>query len=293
MELNVNLKNPAQFFAAAGLVKLLDVESRFDVAEHEGQPLYRARFLLPDCDLPGMLKNLKEAVITEQQEGYSYDDEYSRPVLVALPGRTVALDWWLNEFWSRKSTLKLWAGTTTPLSMLRRLAEMVDPESRDDIFNAGVEAKKSSRPSFGFDPRISRNTGVAGSLAKVNIYPATEILTAVGLQYFRPVVGADDITFHVWQDELPPELAVVAGAVEGLRSLTLTARREKRSKGIFGFTAAEFVANRRSVFPASRTFVDKRPAGLKGVEHSREDLRRHNGYNEVASGQTIRRFNTH
>jgi CRISPR-associated protein Csb3 len=243
MELNVNLRNPAQFFAAAGLVKLLDVESRFDVAEHEGQPLPRARLVLPDFDLSVLLKNLREALITEQQEGYSYDDEYSRPVVIMLPGQTVELDWWLNEFWSDKSRLKLWAGTMTPLSMLKRLAEMIDPKSVDDIFNVGVEAVKRNRPSFGFDPRMSRNTGVAGNLAKVRVYPATEILAVVGLQYFRPVMGTDDITFHVWRDELPPELAAVSGAVEGVQSLALAARREKCSKGMFNFTAAEFVGN--------------------------------------------------
>ena len=131
----------------------------------------------------------------------------------------------------------------TPLSMLKRLAEMIDPKSVDDIFNVGVEAVKRNRPSFGFDPRMSRNTGVAGNLAKVRVYPATEILAVVGLQYFRPVMGTDDITFHVWRDELPPELAAVSGAVEGVQSLALAARREKYSKGMFNFTAAEFVGN--------------------------------------------------
>ncbi len=246
MEQNVNLKNPAQFFAAAGLAKLLNVESRFEIPEYEGEPLLRARFILPDFGLPGLLKNLKEAAIAEQKDGYAHDDKYTRPVLITLPDQTFVLDWWLNNFWSDKSALKLWAGTMTPLSMLQRLREMIDPDRVDDIFNAGVETKKGNRPSFGFDPRMSRNTGVAGNLANVTVYPVTEVLAAVGLQYFRPVVGTNDITFHVWRDELPPELAAVAGALDGVRSLALKAVREKRSKGMFSITAAEFVRNGRS-----------------------------------------------
>jgi len=259
MELSVNLNNPAQFFAAAGIAQLLGVSSRFDVEEHDGEPLPRSMFVLPDSDLQILLKNLKNASYAERSESagavYSYDDDYSRPVLITLPATTIELDWWLNQFWSKKSALKTWAGTSNPESILRRLAGMIDSDTTD-ILNHGLLASGSSRPTWGFDPRVTRNTGVAGRLAKVKIYPATELLCAVGLQYFRPLITSGDITFHVWRDELPVELAMAVGELEGVRTLALNARREKRSKGIFNYTAAEFVAN-RAPFRATGRFANK------------------------------------
>ena len=258
MEIAVNLKNPAQFFAASGIAQLFEVASRFVVREYEGEPDYRATFVFSGFDTRTLLTTLKATTYEEQSEAddarYSHDDDYSLPVLMKLPSKTIELDWWLNEFWSNKSRLKTWAGTTTPLSMLRRLSEMMDPDA-DDILNFGVPTPGSNRPTWGFDPRVTKNTGVPGRLAKIRIYPVTELLCAVGLQYFQPQPGSsEEISFSVWQDELPVELAVVAGELEGVRTRTLTARREKRSKGIFNYSAAEFVANRPG-FRTTRTFA--------------------------------------
>ena len=156
--------------------------------------------------------------------------------------QTFELDWWLNEFWSDKSGLKLWAGTTVPISLLRRLTELM-PTSSEDILNEGVDASKHNRPSWGFRP--VRQTGVAANLDKTKIYPIAELLCAVGLQYFRPVLSNDGITFWVWRDELPWEAAMAAGELEGVRTYMLTSRREKCGKGKFSFTAAEFVNGAR------------------------------------------------
>lgn len=119
---------------------------------------------------------------------------------------------------------------------------MIDPDA-PDILNYGVLASASNRPTWGFDPRVTRNTGVAGRLSKVRIYPITEFLCALGLQYFRPLVTRNEIIFHVWRDELPVELATIAGDLEAVRTLALIARREKHSQGTCKFSAAEFVAN--------------------------------------------------
>ena len=256
MEILVNLRNPAQFFASAGLATLLDLPSRFEVPSYEGQPVLRASFNLPDFDLHLLLTELKAATYIEETEIvgtiYSFDD-YSHPVLMTVAGKKVELDWWLNEFWRNKSHLKNWAGTSTPVSMLRRLSTMIDPVSKN-IFDDGVLASGSSRPTWGFDPRVTKNTGVAGRLAKVKIYPITELLCAVGLQQVRPIIGLNEITYYLWRDNLPPELAMAGGELEGVRTLALTARREKRSQGTFNFSAAEFVAN-STVFQAPKRFA--------------------------------------
>jgi len=258
MEIAVNLKNPAQFFAAAGIAHLCEVTSRFVIREYEGEPDYRATFVFSGFDTRTLLTAVKAATYEEQSEAhdatYSHDDDYSHPVLMKLPNKTIELDWWLNEFWSNKSRLKTWAGTTTPVSMLHRLSEMIDPKA-DDILNCGVLTPGSSRPTWGFDPRVTKNTGVPGRLAKIKIYPVTELLCAVGLQYFQPQRGpSEEISFSVWQDELPVEVALVAGELEGVRTLALTARREKRSKGIFNYSSAEFIANRTG-FRTTGTFA--------------------------------------
>lgn len=262
MEISVNLKNPAQFFAACGLVVLQGGESRFDVEEHELQPLYRARFVLPDFDVRTLLGDPKAMNCVEQTDGdvaYRYD-EYNRPLRLALAAKTIDLDWWLNEFWSDKSDLKTWGGTSTPLSMMHRLVEMIDVES-PDVLNTSVDTTASNRPSFGFDPRVTKDTGVAGRLAKIKLYPVTEILCAIGLQYFRPVCENDVITYSVWRDELSPELAMIAGELEGIRALTLSSQREKRSKGIFNFTAAEFVSNVGRLQATKRFATSRRRRG--------------------------------
>jgi CRISPR-associated protein Csb3 len=245
MEVSVNLKNPSQFFAAAGLAVLLNMPSRFEVTEYEGQPKFRASFVLPNFDIGILLGQLKSATYVEISEAggakYSAKEESkveNLPVRMQVGEQTFELDWWLNEFWSDKSGLKLWAGTTVPISLLRRLRELL-PATSKDILNETVETSKSNRPSWGFRP--VRQTGVAANLDRVKIYPIAELLCAVGLQYFRPVMSNDGITFFVWRDELPWEAAMAAGELEGVRTYALTSRREKCGQGKFSFTAAEFV----------------------------------------------------
>ena len=97
-----------------------------------------------------------------------HDDDFSRPVCMILGQQTIELDWWLNPFWSDKSRLKTWAGTSSPKSMLARLSDMIVPDATD-VFNQALPATGSSRPTWGFDPRVARNTGVAGRLAKVKL----------------------------------------------------------------------------------------------------------------------------
>lgn len=245
MEVPVNLKNPAQFFAAVGLSVLLNMPSRFKVDEYEGQPRFRASLVLPYFDTGTLLATLKSATYTAVSEAggakYSAKKESkvdNLPVRMQVGEQTFELDWWLNEFWSDKSGLKLWAGTTVPISLLRRLTELL-PTTSEDILNEGVEAPKNNRPTWGFRP--VRQTGVAANLDKAKIYPIAELLCAVGLQYFRPVMNNDGITFCVWLDDLPWEAAMAASELEGVGTYALTARREKCGKGKFSFTAAEFV----------------------------------------------------
>ena len=245
MEVPVNLKNPSQFFAAAGLAVLLNMPSRFEVTEYEGQPKFRASFVLPNFDMGILLGQLKSATYVEISEAggakYSAKEESkveNLPVRMQVGEQTFELDWWLNEFWSDKSGLKLWAGSTVPISLLRRLTELL-PTKSEDILNERVEASRHNRPSWGFRP--VRQTGVAANLEKAKIYPIAELLCAVGLQYVRPVISKDGITFWVWRDDLPWEAAMAAGELEGVRTYALTARREKYSQGQFSFGAAEFV----------------------------------------------------
>lgn len=246
MEVPVNLKNPSQFFAAAGLTVLLNMPSRFEVAEYEGQPRFRASLVLPDFDLRAFLEKLRSATYINVMEAggakYSQTKESkidNLPVRMHVGEQVFELDWWLNEFWSGKSGLKLWAGTAMPISLLRRLTELL-PTASEDILNEGLETSKGSRPTWGFRP--VRQTGVAANLDKTTrIYPIAELLCAVGLQYVRPVISNVGITFWVWRDDLPWEAAMAAGELECVRTYALTARREKCGKGKFSFTAAEFV----------------------------------------------------
>jgi hypothetical protein len=258
MEIPVNLRNPAQFFAAAGIAAAVELPSRFDINADEGEPSFRASFVLPDFDLEALLKNLQGAAFREQSEadGMTYSfDRFNPPVVMTLGQKQIELDWWLNEFWSDKSSLKTWAGTSTPLSRLKRLTKMISSDTKD-IFNEGMLSPAGNRPSWGFDPRVARNTGVPGRLARVKIYPITELLCAVGLQLCRPVIDKGEITFCAWRDDLPIELAMIASELDGVRTLALTAQREKRSQGMFTFSSAEFVAD-LARFATDRRFATK------------------------------------
>lgn len=258
MEIAVNLRNPAQFFAAAGIAAVLELPSRFDISEYEGEPSFRASFVLPDFDLEAILKNLRGTAFREQSEadGMTYSfDRFNPPVIMIIGHKQIELDWWLNEFWSDKSSLKTWAGTSTPLSMLQRLAKMI-PSGATDILNEGVLSAASNRPTWGLDPRVARNTGVPGRLARIKIYPITELLCAVGLQLCRPIVEKGEITFSAWRDDLPIELAMIASELEGLRTFKLMAQREKRSQGTFTFSSAEFAADLPG-FATDRRFATK------------------------------------
>jgi hypothetical protein len=245
MEVSVNLKNPSQFFAAAGLTVLLNIPSRFEVAEYDGQPRFRASLVVPHFDVGALIGRLKSATYINVTEAggtkYSATKESkidNLPVRMHIGEQMLELDWWLNEFWSGKSGLKLWAGTVVPISLLRRLTELL-PATSKDILNEGVDAPKHNRPSWGFRPVLQ--TGVAANLDRPKIYPIAELLCAVGLQYFRPMISNDGITFWVWRDELPWEAAMAAGELEGVRTHMLTSQRKKCGKGKFSFTAAEFV----------------------------------------------------
>jgi CRISPR-associated protein Csb3 len=258
MEIAVNLRNPAQFFAAAGIAAAVELPSRFDISEYEGEPSLRASFVLPDFDLEALLKNLQDATFREQAEAdgttYSFD-RFNRPIVMSLGQKKIELDWWLNEFWIEKSPLKMWAGTSTPLSMLKRLTKMISSDTKD-IFNEGMLSPAGNRPSWGFDPRVARNTGVPGRLARVKIYPITELLCAVGLQLCRPVIDKGEITFCAWRDDLPIELAMIVSELDGVRTSALTAQREKRTRGMSCFSSAEFVANLPQ-FATDRRFATK------------------------------------
>jgi hypothetical protein len=245
MEVSVNLRNPAQFFAACGIAALLGSDSRFEIEAMNGQPRPRAKFVA-EGDIAKLVADLRVAKfsVVAEADGVKFaGDEYNRPVAVELAGRTTLLDWWLNEFWSDKSDLKTWAGTSTPLRTLTSLKEMIPGNDVADLLNARVEAGKSNRPSFGFDPRTaSGEYGVAAHHAQVGIYPLTELLCAIGLQFVRPVRQEQEFSYHAWQDALPPELTWLVGAegLDGVKSKRLVMRKEKRSKGIFAFGAAEF-----------------------------------------------------
>jgi hypothetical protein len=243
MELTVNLRNAAQVFAAAGLATVLNAESRFEI--EAGRP--RAKFIV-EGDIARLARDLRKAkfVTVSEANGVRFTaDEFIHPASVEMAGQAILLDWWLNRSWSDKSNLKTWAGTSTPVGTLTALVEMI-PDGEVGIaalLNAGVGVSKNNRPSFGFDPRTySGERGVAAHHAPVTIYPFAELLSAIGLQFVRPVKQEQQFTFHVWQDSLPPRLTWLVGSegLDGVKSKRMVMYKEKRSKGIFAFSASEF-----------------------------------------------------
>lgn len=216
----LDVYNPAEYYAALGLLELLgqqdgDLMSCFETDDTTGT---NSTFIITtNRDI--VLPDLRVLTVTAVE----YEDPLIAPV--EFEG-SLELNWWMNRFKSGKSHLKLWAGTCRPVDMLKSFQKVMH-EVDGAMLQHSIKVR-TGKSSFGFDTRASRDALAVGYSQKEAgdpsvIYPETEFLCAVGLQNFRPM---KDDSYYIWKRPVPMAIAHAAAVqdVAGLRqsSYTLT-----------------------------------------------------------------------
>lgn len=237
--------NPGHFYACCGLVELFQhqqdwLESRFFyTARRPRHGQFELRGDRP-FDLVSLISTLASAsydpIAIEGGEDTDEDASKIAAVRFSSPLATFSLDWWLNEFHTRATSLKCWGGQMTSQGIFTELAANLNSSpTPESLFS-------DSRPvtsRFGVDPRSSWTTIDAGySLNEQNhsplSFPAVELLSAFGLQRFRPgSASRDKVSYHLWGDWLHHSLAGLAANQpwDGLAAFSCQFQIMKRGQG--------------------------------------------------------------
>lgn len=212
--------NAAQFYACCGLIELAEISgnptsSRFIV---DGRHPRHAEFILEtetEVNLQVIVDGLRQA------EYRPFDGDGSKnppakdsiaPVSVIIFDQKFVLDWWLDEFRYKATSLKCWAGQVTTQKLFSELPKLLPTE--EPSFDA--EAFTSTR--FGIDPRsawVALDLGYSPNEQgqESETYPMVELLAAFGLQGFRPSGSrANGFEYHLWTWPLPCAVARLASA---------------------------------------------------------------------------------
>jgi CRISPR-associated protein Csx14 len=229
---NVDPTNPGQFFACCGLLELADrfwpgAEGWFAEDGKEFQiaceGTLRELLAILVMDPPTAVERLKNGLDVP-------------PILAPLAftfngGATTAivLDAWTQirldkgeakvisnppwNFWSGQQTsMRIWSGLRAEL--VTQMSEL-DTTNCRDLFNHRVLQKGR----FGFDPGPAWNALDVGfspneHSIEVESSPATELLAAVGIQRFRPVMNdnQDGFDYFAWHNAYSPSVAAAAMA---------------------------------------------------------------------------------
>lgn len=231
--INVDVTNPGQFFACCGLLELAD--RLWPGAEG----WFENKQFMVDCK--GDLKELLSIMIMDQPNEITIIEANGlivKPIIAPLiftfnGGSTtdLLLDSWMKiqilkgqgpsaiantpwNFWSGQQTsFGIWTNLRIELStQLNNLK----PDDLKDLFNQCVFQKGR----FGFDPGPAWNPLDVGFSPneqgiEVQSSAAVELLAAIGLQRFRPIVlqNRESFEYLIWNHPLPP--LVAASAISG------------------------------------------------------------------------------
>jgi CRISPR-associated protein Csx14 len=158
-------------------------------------------------------------------------DAWTRIALVRGVAQVISNVPW--NFWSGQQTsMRIWTGLRAKLvSQLNQLT----PDGFADLLSQRLLQKGR----FGFDPGPAWNALDVGFSPnehdmEVESSPATEMLAAVGLQRFRPLMNDDrnGFDFFTWHTPYPPTVAAaaMAGAIRDRRTLRYRATVTDRSQ---------------------------------------------------------------
>lgn len=148
------------------------------------------------------------------------------------------------NFWSGQQTsMRIWTSLRSELTdQLERLTDL----QLERLF----EQRLFQKGRFGFDPGPAWNPLDVGfspneQSMEVESSPATELLAAVGLQRFRPVINKarDRFDYFTWHNAFSPAVAAsaMAGAIRDRR--TMRFRASVTSRGQYAALSIAFLLN--------------------------------------------------
>ena len=220
--------NAAQFYACCGLIELAEIAcsptySQFVV---DGKRPRQGDFILTtetELNLQMVVDGIRQAEYRPLSRSVAENPpskDSIAPVSVTISGENLILDWWLDEFHSKATPFKCWAGQVTTQKLFLELPKLLPSENPS--FSTG--AFTSTR--FGVDPRsawVALDLGYSPNEQgqESQTYPVVELLAAFGLQGFRPAGRrANGFEYHLWFSPLPCMAARIASARpwQGLRT---------------------------------------------------------------------------
>ncbi len=216
LQIRLDPLNPGQFFACCGLFELLGMEEPGLLGCFVLDPKrprvanFRVQSARDSEQLGLVLRRLREAGVAFPNEEI---EPPVRPTVISYEKSELTIDWWLDEFREKTTSIKCWAGQVTTRRLFEELRPLLDIESTcEDLF----ERSAFTSSLFGVDPRSAWNTldlGFSPNEHKVasTIFPAVEVLAAIGLQYFRPDSrDRSAVRYSLWKDPLPASVARLA-----------------------------------------------------------------------------------
>ncbi|HEY7327580.1 MAG TPA: hypothetical protein VH592_08070 [Gemmataceae bacterium] len=217
IRVNVDPRNPGQFFACCGLLELADrlwggVEGWF--ADNQFHSAHTG----------GTLADVLQAVSLAELHQVDPDNDTSSAILIGPPF-DLLLDWWQDERSGGKQ-LKVWAGTMQSVRIARAMRgtfQRTDLQN-ENLFDQGMvvydpDAQDRKVEPYYFDSRRGANAQaldigfVPDALhMTTTAYPAVEFLCLVGLQRARPAPTDTPrvFTYFTWSVPLPAPLLPAA-----------------------------------------------------------------------------------
>lgn len=229
--LDVDLRNPGQFFACCGVLELASRMWPGSMAWFAAQDIHTTFLVTTGSRTDNSLDEIVRRICEPDQLVALADDheaqaQADRKPIVLVPFG-LRLDWWLYSYRSGdKSELKTWAGQQTPernLNGLRDAWREIGTSTGTGVAERSLFARRWPMTGrFGFDPSASWDAqGVGFSPDEQGVpvltAPATEIFAAVGLQRCRPVRlerGGRWFAYRTWAE--PVEIAVAPAALAGV-----------------------------------------------------------------------------
>ena len=207
----IDLTNPAQFFACCGLFELGHRLWPDTTGHFEGR-----EFVLSRGDLPELVERTARAPLINLVPS----DISASPMELGAPF-SLRLDWWKDRA-GGGAGLKPWAGTMLASRIGQAMQSaltvaLASGRFLDEGFVVTGADRKKVEPYY-FDARrgasaLPLDVGFSADALQLETvaYPATEFLTLVGLQRFRPAIESPRVfRYRAWTAPLPVTLAALA-----------------------------------------------------------------------------------
>lgn len=264
---DVDLGNPGQLLACCGLLEAADRlwRDRASVTGHfDGH-----RFCVDaPGNIPAVVAWLRQASVKNVRQKplkrargsnialaeYDYSGSGDDAAVLCWPdGSEWRLNSWSGEDFGR-TRIKTFAGQMKGPKVMAHLLDWIGSLESDTsrLFDLGHDGNASV---FGFDVRKGRAAlDVGFSQDALGIsgegFPAVELFAAIGLQGFRPKQDRKALTFGVWQQPLPVELARAAAGCAftppGLRRFRFSLLGRKERSGVAGAPNDQYKAFTRA-----------------------------------------------